>query len=205
MKWILEQLTCNYVMCIFVPHTDRWMNNYIWNNTDRGKIGSTQKKTCPSGTLHTTDTTWTGLCLSLGLWIERPVTNHQSHSVASAVTDMWMVPVFQVKAVVLPWFVHLHSIKGKIIMNDQLGRMKEQVLLVSIKNSPGVWWDQIKPPKNWFIISRFWARIWAWNLTVREECRCLQRWLFCCLIKGVDADWRYTVTISYILLLKLAP
>jgi hypothetical protein len=30
-----------------------------------------------------------------------------------------MGPVFQVIAVVLPWFVHLHSIRGKIIMKDK--------------------------------------------------------------------------------------
>jgi hypothetical protein len=42
----------------------------------------TQNKTCPSAILFTTNLTWAGLEMHLGLWIERPVNNFLSLNMA---------------------------------------------------------------------------------------------------------------------------
>jgi hypothetical protein len=52
-----------------------------WNEIDRGKP-TTQRKTCPSATLSTTNLTWTDPGSNPDLGGERPVINHLSHGTA---------------------------------------------------------------------------------------------------------------------------
>jgi hypothetical protein len=60
---------------------EKWMSmKHCWNYTDRKNL-RTQRKTCPSVTLPTTNPTMTGLGLNLGF--QRPATNCLSHSKAS--------------------------------------------------------------------------------------------------------------------------
>jgi len=59
------------------------MNEYWWNDTDRGKQKyGTQRKTCPIATLSTINLTWTDLGLNLGLSGDRTVSNCLNHGTA---------------------------------------------------------------------------------------------------------------------------
>ena len=58
-----------------------------WNNTEGGK-SSTPRKTHPSATLSTTNPTWTGWKLDLGIHDDRPTTNYLSHSAAQLSSTM---------------------------------------------------------------------------------------------------------------------
>jgi hypothetical protein len=58
-----------------------------WNEIDRGKP-TTERKTCPSAALSTTNPTWTYPGLNLGLRSERPANNHLSHGTAMS-RRMW--------------------------------------------------------------------------------------------------------------------
>jgi hypothetical protein len=53
-----------------------------WNEIDRGKPKYSEKKTCLSATLSTTNTTWTDPGSKPGLCGERPATNRLSHGTA---------------------------------------------------------------------------------------------------------------------------
>ena len=53
-----------------------------WNDTDKGKTSALRKKTCPIATLFTTNLTWAGLELHLGLCTERLVNNCLSPNMA---------------------------------------------------------------------------------------------------------------------------
>jgi hypothetical protein len=50
-----------------------------WNDKDRAKKKSTQRKACLSKTLYTTNITWSDLELSPCLRRDNPVANHLSH------------------------------------------------------------------------------------------------------------------------------
>ena len=72
--YYLTNVNCyNYIALVIngalVGDTNRWKRKY-W------------KKTCPNASLCITNPTWNGLWLNLGLWNDRPVTNHLSHGTA---------------------------------------------------------------------------------------------------------------------------
>jgi hypothetical protein len=52
-----------------------------WNDIDRGSI-TARRKTCPSATLSTTNSTWTDQGANSGLSCELSATNRLSHSTA---------------------------------------------------------------------------------------------------------------------------
>jgi hypothetical protein len=53
-----------------------------WNYIDRGKPKNSERKTCPSATLSTTNPTWIDPSVNPGLRGERPATNDLSHGTA---------------------------------------------------------------------------------------------------------------------------
>jgi hypothetical protein len=62
---------------------------WVWRATVewywQGKIKKTQRKTCPTATLSTTNPTWINPGANPGLHGERPATNNQSHGTACGV------------------------------------------------------------------------------------------------------------------------
>jgi len=62
---------------------------YWWNDTDEGKPVHSEK-TCPIAILFTTNLTWAGLELHLGLCTKRPVNNCLSPNMAVN----WLVKIF---------------------------------------------------------------------------------------------------------------
>ena len=123
-----------------MPVVDEWISmEHWWNNTDRGKLRYSEEKKlfpvllCSPEIPHRLVCVWTWASELRGQWL---IVRVRTWPVLSRI--LWMGPLLQVIAVVLPWFVNLHNIKAKIVMAYHLGRMKKQVLLASIKDCPDV-------------------------------------------------------------------